>query len=118
MTAAIPADTAKGFVPGRSQAVRFDVDELTMRCLDDGLRLTPGRRDWVRRVTAAFDALNDSAPLQRSADRDQAERQDRHVGERDWPIAAQAQAQGLTVGVDNTREFARVPGLRLEDWAQ
>ena len=30
-------------------------------------------------------------------------------------IAAHARSQGFVL-VNNTREFARVPGLRLEDW--
>ena len=38
------------------------------------------------------------------------------IGELDTQIAAQALAEGLTLVTHNTRHFARVPGLRLEDW--
>jgi len=38
------------------------------------------------------------------------------IGDRDTFIAAHAKALGLTVVTNNTREFARVEGLALEDW--
>jgi len=39
------------------------------------------------------------------------------VGPYDVMIAAQGIARGLTVVTHNTREFSRVPGILLEDWA-
>ena len=39
------------------------------------------------------------------------------IGPLDMLIAAHAVAAGLTLVTNNTREFARVPGLRLENWA-
>jgi tRNA(fMet)-specific endonuclease VapC len=38
------------------------------------------------------------------------------IGSLDMLIAAQAVSRGLTVVTNNTREFARVPGLSVEDW--
>ena len=38
------------------------------------------------------------------------------IGPYDLQIAAIARAHGLVVVTHNTREFARVPGLMLEDW--
>jgi tRNA(fMet)-specific endonuclease VapC len=38
------------------------------------------------------------------------------VGPYDAMIAGHARSQGLVLVTNNTREFARVPGLRLEDW--
>lgn len=38
------------------------------------------------------------------------------IGPYDSQIAAIALAHGLTVVTHNTAEFARVPGLRIEDW--
>ena len=38
------------------------------------------------------------------------------IGDRDTLIAAHARARKLILVTNNTREFARVPGLRLEDW--
>ena len=41
----------------------------------------------------------------------------RPIGERDLLIAAIALASNLTLVTDNTGEFSRVPGLRVENWA-
>jgi tRNA(fMet)-specific endonuclease VapC len=38
------------------------------------------------------------------------------IGPYDVLIAGQASARGLILITRNTREFARVPGLRFEDW--
>lgn len=43
-------------------------------------------------------------------------RQGKPIGPCDLQIAAIARAHGLIVVTHNTREFARVPGLMLEDW--
>jgi tRNA(fMet)-specific endonuclease VapC len=39
------------------------------------------------------------------------------IGSMDLLIAAHARAEKLTLVTHNTREFARVPGLLIEDWA-
>ena len=39
------------------------------------------------------------------------------VGVNDLHISAHARSEGLTLVTHNTREFARVPGLQIEDWA-
>ena len=38
------------------------------------------------------------------------------IGHMDMLIAAHAKAEGLIIVTNNTREFERVEGLRLEDW--
>ncbi len=40
------------------------------------------------------------------------------IGPLDFQIAATALAHSLILVTNNTREFARVPGLKLEDWTQ
>ena len=40
------------------------------------------------------------------------------IGAYDIMIAAQALVRGLTVVTHNTREFQRIPNLRLADWAE
>jgi tRNA(fMet)-specific endonuclease VapC len=39
------------------------------------------------------------------------------TGSNDLFLAAHARSLGLTLVTNNTREFARVPGLKLENWA-
>jgi tRNA(fMet)-specific endonuclease VapC len=39
------------------------------------------------------------------------------IGPLDTQIAAHALALGATLVTNNTREFAHVPGLRLDNWA-
>lgn len=44
------------------------------------------------------------------------EREGKPIGANDLWIAAQALALGAVLVTDKVREFARVPGLRLENW--
>jgi tRNA(fMet)-specific endonuclease VapC len=44
------------------------------------------------------------------------ERAGRPIGPYDLLIAAHARAEGLTIVTNNTREFRRAPGLRVENW--
>jgi len=46
------------------------------------------------------------------------ESQRQMIGPYDVLLAAQALAVGLTLVTDNTDEFARVPGLTLENWRE
>lgn len=48
--------------------------------------------------------------------RAQLERQGEPIGPYDSLIAGHARSLGLTVVTDNTSEFARVPGLMVENW--
>ena len=40
------------------------------------------------------------------------------IGSNDMLIAAHARCLGLTLVTNNTREFGRVPGLKMENWAE
>ncbi len=74
--------------------------------------------DRVEIVLAAIDTL----PLEPPADRHYAvirqalSQQGVLIGPNDLLIAAHALALGLTVVTANEREFARVPGLEVENW--
>ena len=50
--------------------------------------------------------------------RDKLERAGKPIGPLDTQIAAHALALGVTLVSNNTREFARVSGLSLENWAE
>lgn len=39
------------------------------------------------------------------------------IGANDLLIAAHARCEGLVLVTNNTREFGRVPGLRIENWS-
>jgi tRNA(fMet)-specific endonuclease VapC len=44
------------------------------------------------------------------------EREGKIIGPYDLMIAAHARSQGLTLVTNNEKEFARVPGLLIENW--
>ena len=46
------------------------------------------------------------------------EKRGKIIGGNDCMIAAQARRRALTVITNNTREYLRVPGLRVEDWTK
>jgi tRNA(fMet)-specific endonuclease VapC len=48
--------------------------------------------------------------------RAQLEREGRVIGAYDMQIAAQALNRGLVLATNNTKEFERVPELKLENW--
>jgi tRNA(fMet)-specific endonuclease VapC len=79
---------------------------------------SPRLKAQVESVLGAIDTL----PLDSPADeiygeiRTQGELADTPIGGNDLPIAAQALALDHTLVTDNEKEFARVAGLRLENW--
>lgn len=72
----------------------------------------------IDQLLASFNVL----PLDREADRHYAEirtylsRQGRPIGSNDLLIAAHTLALDLILVTDNVDEFARVPGLSIENW--
>jgi tRNA(fMet)-specific endonuclease VapC len=82
-----------------------------------------GSDQLAHRVDLLLSAL-EVLPLEAPADHHYAElrnhlaRQGTPIGPNDLLIAAHALAMGLTVVTANVREFARVPGLAVENWLQ
>lgn len=80
-----------------------------------------GSEVLVKRVQQLLDALA-VLPLEPPADEHYAdiratlERAGTPIGSHDLFIAAHARSRGMTLVSHNTREFARVPDLRVEDW--
>jgi tRNA(fMet)-specific endonuclease VapC len=80
------------------------------------------RRAAVRREIDAFLEPFEVLPFDRESaeayarTRCDLERAGRPIGERDLLIASIALARDLTVVTHNLGEFARVPGLKTEDW--
>lgn len=124
-----------------SHFVRASSPELTRRILESeadslcistisagellyGLgRLPPSRRAQTLRqqLDAVFKAIA-VMPLPAEAAghygtvRSALEKDGNPIGTNDLWIAAHALAQGLTLVTNNTREFKRVKGLKVEDW--
>ncbi len=79
--------------------------------IDENLRLL--RRFFAPLVSLPFDdRCADEAGLIRL----DLERSGRPIGPNDLLIAATARAHDLVLVTGNTREFDRVPGLRVDDW--
>jgi tRNA(fMet)-specific endonuclease VapC len=72
----------------------------------------------VNEVLAGLDILPLAAPadVHYARLRTLLERQGQHIGQNDLLIAAHALALGCTIVTANVREFARVPGLVVENW--
>ena len=69
----------------------------------------------ARTAVLPFEAIDAEAAAQIRAD---LERAGRPIGPYDCLIAGQAVRRGLTLVTANAREFARVPGLVSENWAE
>lgn len=72
----------------------------------------------MERVLEQIEVLPMEAPVEEHyADiRTALERAGTPIGPNDLLIAAHARALGLTLVTDNESEFARVPGLKVENW--
>jgi len=86
-------------------------------------RLVPSRRST--QLASSLDALLTAVAVQAlpadaahhyGATRAQLEAAGTPIGGNDLWIAAHALSQGMTLVTNNTREFARVSGLKLENW--
>ena len=60
--------------------------------------------------------FDEAAVLAYGTLRSELERQGKQIGALDTMIAAHALSQQATLVTNNTSEFARVPGLRLDNW--
>ena len=61
--------------------------------------------------------FNDDAAVECGRIRADLKRKGTPIGANDLMIAAHAKSLGVTLVTNNTREFERVEGLMLEDWA-
>lgn len=77
-------------------------------------------RKTLEDLAAAIPVLSlpHSAAEAYGAIRAQLERGGHMIGNNDLWIAAHVRAEGLTLVTNNEREFRRVPGLKVENWAK
>lgn len=86
-----------------------------------GIGKTPGSRFASRSLELiaqlAIDPLDDSVLLHYAETRVLLEKAGTPIGANDLLIAAHALALNATLVTANEREFRRIPGLRVENWA-
>jgi tRNA(fMet)-specific endonuclease VapC len=127
----LDTNTCIRFLNGRSQSIRLQLEQappdLVALCsvvkaelfygaaksVDPSKTLTRTLRFAERFVSLPFD---DSAALLYGEIRALLEKAGTRIGPNDLLIAAIALAHQATLVTHNTREFARVPNLRLADW--
>jgi tRNA(fMet)-specific endonuclease VapC len=98
------------------------VSTITVYELVTGCERSPARDRLLKEVNAflaAFSNLLFSVEDARSAAlvRARLEKKGTPIGPYDVLLAGQALARDLTLVTNNTREFRRVKGLKLEDWS-
>jgi tRNA(fMet)-specific endonuclease VapC len=103
--------------------VRLSVATMTVAELLLGAELSAqpeDNRDAIMGFVSALTVLDFDLPAAAAyaAIRAHLQRTGRLIGERDFVIAGVALTHGLTVVTGNTSEFARVPGLQVEDWSR
>jgi tRNA(fMet)-specific endonuclease VapC len=99
------------------------VSTITVYELAAGCERSPARERILGEVTtflAAFPKLVFSVEDAGSATavRARLEKKGTPIGPYDLLLAGQALARNLTLVTNNTREFRRVKGLKLEDWSK
>lgn len=105
----------------RQRAGRIVVSPIVIGELRYGIARSRRAADATARLDALLQVvrsvpLDEDAAAHYGAIRAGLEAKGKVIGNNDLWIAAQARAAGLVLVSHNTREFARVPGLKLEDW--
>ena len=108
---------------GRLEPGEAALSVITYGELLYGAEKSANRMSAIRQVEDLATAipvlsLPDSAAETYGAIRAQLERKGHMIGNNDLWIAAHVRAAGLTLVTNNEREFRRVTGLRIENWAR
>jgi tRNA(fMet)-specific endonuclease VapC len=102
---------------------RLSLSTITLAEIYYGIAKSPvkkkERRLKIERIKSQLEIypFNESAALKYGEIRAALERQGQVISERDLQIAAIALSKKLCVVTHNTKEFARIVGLKVEDWA-
>lgn len=115
------------FIRGRDKALiaRMDAEAdrictsvVTLGELVAGAELKPSWRETVEAFTDFIEILDFGRGAAQHYGQLRAELQKtgKPIGANDMLIAAHARSAGLIIVTNNSREFSRVPGLRVEDW--
>jgi tRNA(fMet)-specific endonuclease VapC len=114
-----PAQVVAQFLAHEDEGI--GISAITAAELQFGVRKSGSQRN-VRALDAFLAPLTifdfDAAAAQAYGEiRTALERKGVPIGPLDTQIAAHALALGMTLVTNNVREFKRVPGLRVENWA-
>jgi tRNA(fMet)-specific endonuclease VapC len=105
----------------RFQPEGLGISSVTAAELFYGVARTGSQRNLqaLRRFLAALEVAPFDAPAAEVCGSMRAwlASQGTPIGPYDVQIAAHAHTLGVTLVTNNTQEFARVPGLRIENWA-
>ena len=108
----------------RSHAPRdLALSTITLAEIWYGIEKSPHKKRERQRKIQQINAelrvypFDEVAARKYAVNRAELERNGTVISERDTQIASIAKAHGLVVVTHNTREFGRVSGLRVEDWA-
>ncbi len=99
------------------------ISSLTLMEIEFGFERNPAsRRKFEYKVMKLIEAIKTVPFTSREARmtasiRAELERLRQPIGKYDSLIAGTALAHGLVMVTHNTREYSRVPGLRVEDWS-
>jgi len=92
--------------------VAYELEYGTLKIASPQRRkILAGMLDGLEEVPFDRDAAREAARV-----RVELERHGRIIGPLDLLIAGTALSRGATLATNNTREFSRIKGLRLEDW--
>jgi tRNA(fMet)-specific endonuclease VapC len=131
MTYLLDTNTCIKYLNGRSENIRLKLDSVrqedivvcsivkaelfygAMKSKNPEKNLANQNRFLERFISLPFD---DDASKAYGEIRAKLERKGTPIGPNDLLIAATALSSNLTLVTNNTREFGRVDGLKLEDW--
>jgi tRNA(fMet)-specific endonuclease VapC len=102
-------------------ANRMAISAITLAELVHGAEKSQQVSENLRTVTAFCERLevlpySAKAAWHYGSIRSALEKIGKSIGVNDLHIAAQARSEGLIVVTNNVAEFARVPGLQIENW--
>jgi tRNA(fMet)-specific endonuclease VapC len=100
-----------------SEAARMCVSAITVAELLHGAEAKPSVRPILEQFLARIVSLDFGTAAAAHYAQVRVELKKQPIGAYDSLIAAHARSEGLTLVTNNEREFKRVPGLRIENWA-
>jgi tRNA(fMet)-specific endonuclease VapC len=119
----------KGSNPGLMRRMQeLEWDDFCISCITKsellfGVEVSPRRQKEAEGVELFLRYVNvmdlpSEAAAEYAGIRAELQRKGTPIGANDLFIAAHARHLGLTLVTNNTREYSRVPGLKIENWAE